>query len=157
MTCEQQDMLLRLAEQLQARGFDVRVGWIDCDAHGKHAAHFRHSRCAASRSFPQTPDESVGRNPEVAKVQVHARGNGSGAVETPPRERIEVVKAEFDKICERANAAGFDVGATLRDAISEYGQADPQRTGRDRSNGRTTIRRENRQPARSRKWHLVHG
>jgi hypothetical protein len=63
-------------EQLQARGFDVSVGWIDCDAHGKHAAHFRHSRTAASRSFPQTPDEPVGRNPEVAKLQVHATGDG---------------------------------------------------------------------------------
>lgn len=76
MTCEQRQTLLQLVEQLRARGFDVRVGWIDCDVHGKHAAHFRHSRAAASRSFPQTPDEAVGRNPKVAKVQVHATGNG---------------------------------------------------------------------------------
>ena len=76
MTCEQRETLLKLAEQLRARGFDVRVGWIDCDAHGKHAAHFRHSRAAASRSFPQTPDQTVGRNPQVAKVQDHATGNG---------------------------------------------------------------------------------
>jgi len=28
------------------------------------------------------------------------------------------LKSEFEEICERANAAGFDVGATLRDTIS---------------------------------------
>lgn len=76
MTCKQRETLLRLAEHLRARGFDVRVGWIDCDAHKKHAAHFRHSRTAASRSFPQTPDKPVGRSPKVAKVQAHAKGNG---------------------------------------------------------------------------------
>jgi len=76
MTCEQRETLLRLAEQVQARGFGVRVGWIDCDAHGKHAAHFRHSRNAASRSSPQTPGTPVGRNPNVAKVQDHATGDG---------------------------------------------------------------------------------
>ena len=76
MTCERREMLFQLAKQLRARGFDVRVGWINCDVHGKHAAHFRHSRAAASRSFPQTPDEPVGRNPKVARVQAHAAGNG---------------------------------------------------------------------------------
>jgi hypothetical protein len=54
----------------------VRVGWIDCDVHREHAAHFRHSRTAVSRSFPQTPDKSVGRSPKVAKVQDRATGNG---------------------------------------------------------------------------------
>src|SRR5215472_12932686 len=34
--------------QLQERGFDVRIGWIDCEAHGKHTAHLRHSRVAES-------------------------------------------------------------------------------------------------------------
>jgi post-segregation antitoxin (ccd killing protein) len=29
-----------------------------------------------------------------------------------------LVKAEFEEICERANAAGFDIGATLRDTIA---------------------------------------
>jgi hypothetical protein len=28
------------------------------------------------------------------------------------------LKSEFEEICERANAAGFDIGATLRDTIS---------------------------------------
>ena len=28
------------------------------------------------------------------------------------------LKSEFDAICERANAAGFDIGATLRDTIA---------------------------------------
>ena len=28
------------------------------------------------------------------------------------------LKSEFEEICERANTAGFDVGATLRDTIS---------------------------------------
>jgi hypothetical protein len=76
MTCQQRELLLRLVMQLQERGFDVRIGWIDCDAHGKHTAHFRHSRVAARRSFPQTPSKSAGRNPKVAKVQVHATGEG---------------------------------------------------------------------------------
>jgi hypothetical protein len=76
MTCEQRETLLRLVEYLRARGLDVRVGWIDCDSHGKHVEHFRHSRAAASRSFPQTLDKPVERSPKVAKVQVHATGNG---------------------------------------------------------------------------------
>src|SRR5258708_33392476 len=59
MTCEQRELLLQLVEQLRTRGFDVRVGWIDCDVHGKHAEHFRHSRAAASWSFPQTPDKRI--------------------------------------------------------------------------------------------------
>ena len=28
------------------------------------------------------------------------------------------LKSEFEEICERANAAGFDIGATLRDTIA---------------------------------------
>jgi hypothetical protein len=76
MTCEQRETLLRIVEELRARGLDVCVGWIDCDAHGKHAAHFLHSRDAASRSFPRTLDKTVERNPKVAKVQDHATGNG---------------------------------------------------------------------------------
>jgi hypothetical protein len=76
MRCEQRETLLRLAKQLRARGFDVRVGWVDCDVQCQHAAHFRHRRIAASRSFPQTPDKSVGKNPKVAKVQDHATGDG---------------------------------------------------------------------------------
>ena len=77
MTCEQREKLLRLARSSRSEGLDVRIGWIDCEAHGKHAAHFRHSRVAtASRSFPQTPGKSAGRNPKVAKVQVHATGKG---------------------------------------------------------------------------------
>jgi len=75
MNCEQRETLLSMVRQLQERGFDVHIGWIDCAEHGKHAAHFRHSRVKASRSSPQTPDK-VGRNPKVAKVQVHATGDG---------------------------------------------------------------------------------
>jgi hypothetical protein len=77
MTCAQREMLLGLVRQLQERGLDVRIGWIVCDTHGKHTAHFRHSRVAsASRSFPQTPGKLAGRNSKVAQVQAHAMENG---------------------------------------------------------------------------------
>jgi hypothetical protein len=46
MNCHQRETLLSLVRQLQERGLDVRIGWIDCVEHGKHAAHFRHSRVA---------------------------------------------------------------------------------------------------------------
>jgi len=78
MTCEQRQTLLQLVEQLRGRGFDVRVGWIDCDVHGKHAAHFRHSRVAASRSFPQTLDTPVERTPRWQKYKSTRRGTVSG-------------------------------------------------------------------------------
>ena len=90
MTCCQRELLMRLVWQLQERGLDVRVGWIDCDAHGKHAAHFRHSRVAASRSFPQTPSGSAGRNPKVAQVQAHAMGEG-----IRPKSRAEQIPLPF--------------------------------------------------------------
>jgi hypothetical protein len=67
---------MQLARELQELGLDLQIGWIDCDQHGRHLAHFRHSRVAASRSFPQTPGNLAGRNPKVAKVQVHAKRDG---------------------------------------------------------------------------------
>ena len=43
-----------------------------------------------------------------------------GTPETGPCESYldGLSLSEFEEICERANAAGFDVGATLRDTIS---------------------------------------
>jgi len=62
--------------QLDEREFDLRIRCIDRDAHGRNTAHFRPSRVAANRSSPQAPNKSVGRNPKVVKVQVHAMEEG---------------------------------------------------------------------------------
>jgi hypothetical protein len=77
MTCAQRETLLLLVRELQERGFDVRIGWIDCEAHGKHAAHFRHSHVMVSPSFPQMPNDSIslGEAPKVALGSKATRDN----------------------------------------------------------------------------------
>ena len=48
---------------------------------------------------------------ESSKTQRHVDQNDHGAC-------VAAAQSEFEEICERANAAGFDIGATLRDTIS---------------------------------------
>ena len=54
----------------------MRIGYIDCDSHGKHIAHLN-SRVTVSPSFPRMTNDSIswGETPKVALGSKATRDN----------------------------------------------------------------------------------